>query len=251
MKTKIIEVKNLKKLINGQPILKNINLNVYQGEIYGLLGENGAGKTTTLRTIIGLLKKDSGKISIFGDKLSKKHFQYLGIMFEYESFNSAWSVIDNLKQHCYIYGVNENRIYELLELLNFPKKDISKKFRELSKGSKRKISFVSAILHNPKLLILDEPTTGLDPEMQIRIRNILLNFKSENKTILFSSHNLYEVQKMCDRVGIIKNGETIIELSINEPIYLIKGEYPELIENKVKYSDFYVINEETIKKFRR
>lgn len=121
--------------------------------------------------------------------------------------------------------------------------------KQLSKGMKRKISLINAILPEPELLILDEPTSGLDPEMQLTIREILLEFKSQGKTILFSSHNLNEVQKISDRIGLIKEGETLLETQIKKELYLVEGNYPELLDNKVKNKNLYVVDEKVIKEF--
>jgi ABC-2 type transport system ATP-binding protein len=121
--------------------------------------------------------------------------------------------------------------------------------KQLSKGMKRKVSLINAILPEPELLILDEPTSGLDPEMQLTIREILLKFKSQGKTILFSSHNLNEVQKISDRIGLIKEGETLLETQIKKELYLVEGNYPELLDNKVKDKNLYVVDEKVIKEF--
>ncbi|SHE42865.1 ABC-2 type transport system ATP-binding protein [Thermoanaerobacter uzonensis DSM 18761] len=246
---KIIEVKKLKKSINGNPVLKDVNLTVFKGEIYGFLGKNGAGKTTTLRIILGLLKRDGGEIKIFEENLTRGHFKKIGVMFEYETLNPEWTVLDNLKQTCYIYGIEEREIYKYLDIMEFSRSDLYKKVKQLSKGMKRKISLINAILPEPELLILDEPTSGLDPEMQLTIREILLEFKSQGKTILFSSHNLNEVQKISDRIGLIKEGETLIEIQIKKELYLVEGNYPELLDNKVKDKNLYVVDEKVIKEF--
>jgi len=188
---KVIEVKNLSKSINGNQVLKDVNINVEEGQIYGFLGRNGAGKTTTLRTILGLLKKDAGEVKIFGSNISFEHFHNIGVVFEYETLNPDWSVIDNLRQTCYIYNIDEKEIFKFLKMFELEENDLKKRFSALSKGMKRKVSLISALLPNPKLLICDEPTSGLDPEMQINIRNILVNFRANGGTVLFSSHNLY------------------------------------------------------------
>ncbi|MGI1692161.1 MULTISPECIES: ABC transporter ATP-binding protein [Thermoanaerobacter] len=246
---KIIEVKKLKKSINGNPVLKDVNLMVFKGEIYGFLGRNGAGKTTTLRIILGLLKRDGGEIKIFGENLSRGHFKKIGVMFEYETLNLEWTVLDNLRQTCYIYGIEEREIYKYLDIIEFSRSDVYKKVKQLSKGMKRKVSLINAILPEPELLILDEPTSGLDPEMQLTIKEILLKFKLQGKTILFSSHNLNEVQKISDRIGLIKEGETLLETQIKKELYLVEGNYPELLDNKVKDKNLYVVDEKVIKEF--
>jgi ABC-2 type transport system ATP-binding protein len=244
---KVIEVKNLSKSINGNQVLKDVNINVEEGQIYGFLGRNGAGKTTTLRTILGLLKKDAGEVKIFGSNISFEHFHNIGVVFEYETLNPDWSVIDNLRQTCYIYSIDEKEIFKFLKMFELEENDLKKKFSALSKGMKRKVSLISVLLPNPKLLICDEPTSGLDPEMQINIRNILVNFRANGGTVLFSSHNLYEVQKISNRVGIIQKGETLIEVDLKEPLYYLEGNFNKLAERKVKGKDYYIIPESELK----
>ncbi|ADQ07511.1 ABC transporter related protein [Caldicellulosiruptor hydrothermalis 108] len=249
-KMKAIEIKKLKKSINGKLILKEINLNIYEGEIYSLLGPNGAGKTTTIYTLLGLLKKDDGEIKIFGEELSKKHFKEIGLMFEIETYNLEWSVIDNLKHMCYLFGVDEHRIYDYVEMLDLKREDFRKKFKQLSKGTKRKISLIGALIHDPKILILDEPTSGLDPEIQVVFKKLLLDLKKRGKTVLFVSHNLYEVQEISDRIGFIKSGETIFEIPVSEKFYLVEGDYPEFQTYRVKNSKLYVFDEKMFLKIK-
>uniref|UniRef100_A0A7C5V1D5 ABC transporter ATP-binding protein n=1 Tax=Caldicellulosiruptor owensensis TaxID=55205 RepID=A0A7C5V1D5_9FIRM len=246
---KIIEAKNLKKKVNNRSVLKDVNLTIYEGEIYSLLGPNGAGKTTTIYTLLGLLKKDGGEVKFFGEELSRKHFRDIGVMFEIETYNLEWTVFDNLRQMCYIYGINEEKIYDYLDIFEVKKDDLYKKFKQLSKGTKRKISLIGVILYDPKLLVLDEPTSGLDPEVQIILKRTLVDLKKKGKTILFVSHNLYEVQEISDRIGFIKAGETLFEIPVTSKFYLVEGVYPELQFCKVKNRNVYILDEETFQKF--
>ncbi len=250
MRMKIIEVKNLRKSMNNKQILRDVSLNIYEGEIYSLLGPNGAGKTTTIYTLLGLLKKDDGEVKIFGEELSKKHFKQIGVMFEIETYNLEWSVIDNLKHMCYLFGVDEHKIYDYVEMLDLRKEDFCKKFKQLSKGTKRKISLIGALIHDPKILILDEPTSGLDPEIQVVFKKLLLDLKKKGKTVLLVSHNLYEVQEISDRIGFIKSGETIFEIPVSEKFYLVEGDYPEFQTYRVKNSKLYVFDEKMFLKIK-
>ncbi|MBZ4663428.1 MAG: srtF [Caloramator sp.] len=245
----VVEVKNLQKTINGREVLRDINLFVKQNEIYGLLGKNGAGKTTTIRSILGLIKKDYGYIKIFGEEVEKIDYKRVGVMFDYETFNIDWTIEDNLKSMCYIYGADEQDIFSYIDLLQINKVDLKKKFRHLSKGMKRKVSLISVLLPNPDLLILDEPTSGLDPEMQIVVRNFILQLKKKGKTIIFSSHNLQETQKVCDKVSIVNEGETLVEFPIQKNYYIVKGEFTGLDMYKIKNTDFYIMGDELIKNF--
>lgn len=245
----VVEVKNLQKTINGREVLRDINLFVKQNEIYGLLGKNGAGKTTTIRSILGLIKKDYGYIKIFGEEVEKIDYKRVGVMFDYETFNIDWTIEDNLKSMCYIYGADEQDIFSYIDLLQINQVDLKKKFRHLSKGMKRKVSLISVLLPNPDLLILDEPTSGLDPEMQIAVRNFILQLKKEGKTIIFSSHNLQETQKVCDKVSIVNEGETLVEFPIQKNYHIVKGEFTGLDMYKIKNTDLYIMGDELIKNF--
>ncbi|SHF37694.1 ABC transporter ATP-binding protein [Caloramator proteoclasticus] len=245
----VVEVKNLQKTINGREVLRDINLFVKQNEIYGLLGKNGAGKTTTIRSILGLIKKDYGYIKIFGEEVEKIDYKRVGVMFDCETFNIDWTIEDNLKSMCYIYGADEQDIFSYIDLLQINQVDLKKKFRHLSKGMKRKVSLISVLLPNPDLLILDEPTSGLDPEMQIVVRNFILQLKKEGKTIIFSSHNLQETQKVCDKVSIVNEGETLVEFPIQKNYHIVKGEFTGLDMYKIKNTDLYIMGDELIKNF--
>lgn len=188
-------------------------------EIYGFLGPNGAGKTTTIRTTLGLLRKDGGSVRIFGEEPGRGIFKRLGVVFEYEVLNPPdWTVLENLRFVAYVRDRDMDEVEAALDTVEFSKEHWGgKRFKELSKGMKRKVSLASAILHDPELLILDEPMSGLDPPTaQVEVRRLLLKLRDEGKTIFFSSHNLPEVQKIADRAAIIVNGTTRAQFSLED-----------------------------------
>jgi ABC-2 type transport system ATP-binding protein len=213
----VIEIKNLTKTYGKSRGVTDISFNVEQGEIFGFIGPNGAGKSTTIRTMLSLIYPTSGSIKIFGkDSIKyseeiKKEIGYLpSEVFYYENMK----VIDLLKYSASFYKKDcGKRIKELAEVMNL---DLNKKIDDLSYGNKKKVGIVQGLLHEPKLIILDEPTGGLDPLMQQKFFELLKEENKKGATILFSSHILSEVQKMCDRVAIIKDGRLIKLQKISE-----------------------------------
>ncbi|MEC9485211.1 MAG: ABC transporter ATP-binding protein [Candidatus Izemoplasma sp.] len=216
MKT-VIDFKNLTKYYGDVCGCKDIDFSVKEGEIFGFIGPNGAGKSTTLRTMLGLLFPTSGSVDIFGkDAIEhgpelRKAIGYLpSEIFYYENMK----VKDLLHYAASFYdGDYTSRIEELASLMEL---DLTRKISDLSFGNKKKVGIVQGLLHKPKLIILDEPTSGLDPLMQQKFFDLIKKENKEGATILFSSHILSEVQALCNRVGIIKNGEIIDIQDIQE-----------------------------------
>jgi len=199
-------------------ILENINLNVPEGSIYGFLGANGAGKSTTLRLILGLIKAQSGTISMFGEEIRNtypNHLSKVGSLIESASLYDHLSATDNLKIAAKYYNTPTSSINEVLKKVKL-EHTAKKKTKDFSTGMKQRLGLAIALLHNPEILILDEPTNGLDPNGIIELRQILKTLNEEGKTILLSSHILSEVEKIVSRLGIIKNGSIVFEGSIAE-----------------------------------
>lgn len=202
-----------------EKVLKNINLQVSEGSIYGFLGPNGAGKTTTLKLILGLLKKQEGEIMIFGQPFAKNRIQILsniGSMIETPSIYGHLTAVENLQVLQKVYQCPKNRIAEVLELVGLAN-TANKKAVNFSLGMKQRLAIAIALLHSPKLLILDEPTNGLDPNGILEIRELLKKLAHmEGITILISSHLLSEIEKLVTHIGIINYGNLLFQGTLEE-----------------------------------
>ncbi len=208
----IIEVKNLAKTFGKVPAVKGISFDVYEGEICGLLGPNGAGKTTTIQMILDLITPTAGEIKIFGKHMKHHREEILGAMnfsSPYVSLPGNLTAWENLATFARLYGVKDVRgtiesladFFEIRDLL--PKMTAS-----LSTGQLTRLNLTKALLNAPALLLLDEPTSSLDPDIADRTRKMLLKIRDERKvTMLYTSHNMEEVEEICDRVIFIQHGE--------------------------------------------
>lgn len=206
----IIEIKNLTKYYGKAKGIENVSFEVKEGEIFGFIGPNGAGKSTTIRTLLSLIYPTSGSATIFGKdcvKFGHEIKEEIGYLPSEVFYYDNMKVIDVLKYSASFYKKDcTKRMYELAEIMGL---DLNKKVDDLSYGNKKKVGIVQGLLHEPKLLILDEPTSGLDPLMQQTFFDLILEENKKGTTILFSSHILTEVQKLCHRVGIIKDGSIV------------------------------------------
>jgi bacitracin transport system ATP-binding protein len=221
----IIEIKGLTKEYSSFLALDNISLKIKGGKIYGLLGRNGAGKTTIMKSILGLTFPTKGKIYIKDsliDYKDKDQFSIIGSMIETPAFYSNLSARENLELFALIRGVTEkNAIEKSLDLVGLDSNS-NKTFASFSMGMKQRLGIANAILHEPEVLILDEPTNGLDPIGIVEVRNILIDLcKNYNKTILISSHILSEIEKIVDDIAFIERGKMLEESSIED----IKNRY--------------------------
>jgi len=216
---KIIEVSHLVKLYGKFKAVDDASFDVHRGDIYGFLGPNGAGKSTTIRTILSLIKPTSGQIKIFGkDITTHRHYilQRIGCIVEKPDFYNYLSAQKNLEIFARISGVDitKKKIEEIIEFVGLKGrgKDKTKGF---SHGMKQRLGIAQTLIHDPELIILDEPTTGLDPQGIIDIRNLILQLKNErNKTVLLSSHILSEIELIANRMVIINKGKTIVQGSV-------------------------------------
>lgn len=218
---KIIEVKNLSKHFKELKAVHNLNLNVYPGDVFGFLGPNGAGKSTTIRMLLTLISPTKGDIKIFGKSLKESRIEILqkiGAIVEKPDFYSFLSAYKNLEILGKLSGVAkpQKRIMEVLELVGLEKRYKSK-VKTFSHGMKQRLGIAQALIHDPELIILDEPTTGLDPQGMKEIRDLIIHLsRDQKKTIFLSSHILYEVEMVADRMIIINKGATQVEGFVQE-----------------------------------
>jgi len=207
----VINLERVNKSLGNREILKGISFAVEPGDIFGYLGPNGAGKTTTIRVILGLFKPDSGKASILGEDVSRDEARAkVGFVLEADGLYDNLTGYENLDYYCQIYGVSQaqakERIEEMLRLVGLSDR-ASDRVAAYSKGMRQKLALARAMVHEPELLILDEPTAGIDPSGQMEVRQIIRNLAQRGKTIFLSSHNLDEVQRLCNRIALIDKGE--------------------------------------------
>jgi len=217
---KILSLKNLNKSFGEFKAVNNINLQVNQGDIYGFLGPNGAGKSTTLRMILGLIKPDSGEILINGKSNSGSDRNFLtsiGALIEKPDFYKNLSAYDNLK---ILYKMSKlkdiNRISEVLKEVDLWDKK-NQKVGGFSQGMKQRLGIAQTLIHQPSLIILDEPSNGLDPQGQSDMRSLILRINQEmGITVIISSHILSEIEKISNRMVVINKGEKIVEGNVQE-----------------------------------
>ena len=215
MNENIIEVKNLNKIYDKIIAVKDLTFEINKGKIIGLLGPNGCGKTTTIAMILGLLKPTSGEVIIKGKNIEKERINLLekmNFISPYVELPKKLTVEENLKVYADLYGVtNTNeKIYELVNELRL-NEFLKKKTGELSSGQKNRISLAKALINDPEILLLDEPTASLDPETGDFVRSFIEHYSSKtNVTILLASHNMNEVERLCDSVMMMKDG-TIVD----------------------------------------
>ncbi|MBW3020029.1 ABC transporter ATP-binding protein [Candidatus Woesearchaeota archaeon] len=268
----VVEVKNLKKTYVTKGLfrkssqlkaLKGISFNIKEGEIFGILGPNGAGKSTTINILSDLLSADSGSIKIFGKdffKNSTEIKEHMSLINGYSSYPHKLTIYQNMSIYAMIYGVKDykERIEHLLELVDLSDKR-NKRFNELSSGQRTRINIVKGLIHNPKLILMDEPTVGLDPHIAQKIRTLIKRINKEEKaTIIFTSHNMAEVEEVCDRIALLKEGKILKTSTANELINLIdlkiydieySGNEDKVIEIFKKYEVFKLIIEKRNIKF--
>ena len=257
----ILQTNNLTKTIGGKDLVKNVNLHIKKGEIYGFLGPNGAGKTTVMKMITNLWKPTGGNIEIFGETLTPQSYEVLkrmGSIIEFPTFYNHMTGYENLKLHCeymgyYKHGSIENAL-DMLDLTDAAQKPV----KNYSLGMKERLGIARAILCKPELLILDEPTNGLDPAGMKQIRDLLKTLCEEyGITIMVSSHILSEIESIADTIGVINHGMMIKEIGMKE-IEEMSLAYIELtvanpkkaayvLSDKLGISNFKIIENNTIR----
>ena len=220
----MLKVENVSKYYGTLKAVDNLSFEVKDGEIFGLLGLNGAGKTTTFRMIMCLIDDYTGKITLDGKKIDYTMIDKIGFLTEERSLLTKMTVLDQIKFYGVLKGMNEEEIENKLDYW-LDKFSISeyknKKIKELSKGNQQKIQFICAIIHEPKLLILDEPFSGLDPINVELFKNIILEFKEKGTSIIFSSHRMEHVEMFCEKLVVLVSGKSVLSGYLKD----IKDEY--------------------------
>lgn len=251
---KVLEVKNLRKKLGKREIIKDISFYIEEGVIFGFLGPNGSGKTTTIRMLVDLISMDSGSISIMGKDITKERevaLSHVGAVVENPELYKYLTGYENLRQIARIRGITEERIDEVVKLVGLEKR-IKDKMKKYSLGMKQRLGLAAALLSKPNLLILDEPTNGLDPNGIKEFRTILQTLAREkNMSVFVSSHILGEVQHLCDVVAFIEDGqitavETMDNLQ-NSHTYLLETNKNEVTLKALQEIDLIVVKDETEK----
>lgn len=211
----ILSIKNLNKSFDRIHAVKNLSLEIEKGNVYGILGPNGSGKSTTLGIVLNVVNKTSGDFSWFDGKLTTHEaLKKVGAIIERPNFYPYMTAYENLTLVCKIKEINVAKIDEKLEIVGLTERKNSK-FRTFSLGMKQRMAIASALLNDPEILILDEPTNGLDPQGIHQIRDIIRNIASQGTTILLASHLLDEVEKVCSHVLVLRKGEMLYQGTVN------------------------------------
>ena len=220
----MLEVKDLTKFFGIKKVVDNVSFSVENGKILGVLGKNGAGKSTTFRMILNILEPDEGEVLYNGEKIDSKVSDKIGYLPEVGSLIDSYTVYEQCMYYGKMKSMSEEQIkknmFDLLERFSIVEY-ANMKIKELSKGKKKKIQFIISILHDPDLIILDEPFSGLDPVSVEYFKNVILELKEKGKTIIFSSHVMSQVEMLCEDVLIIDKGKVILNCNLND----IKQEY--------------------------
>ncbi len=221
MAEKIIEVRDISKKFGNFHAVKDVSFEVDRGDVFGFLGPNGAGKSTSIRCMLSLITPDSGSIKLFGKELASNRAEVLrkvGSIIEKPDFYKYLSAARNLEIFARISGrpATKSKIYEMIEFVGLRGRE-KDKVGGFSHGMKQRLGIAQTLIHDPELIILDEPTTGLDPQGIIDIRNLIISLsKEKNKTVLLSSHQLSEIEIIANRMVIINKGRSIIEGNVSE-----------------------------------
>jgi ABC-2 type transport system ATP-binding protein len=214
-----VELTNVRKCYGDFVAVEGFSLSIKPGGIYGLLGPNGAGKTSTIRMIMGIIVPDSGQITVFGEPLSRAHMDLFGYLPEERGLYKKMKVLDHLVFLGRLKGMSgadaaarSKSWCERFELTVW----LDKKVEELSKGMQQKVQFIAAILHDPKLIILDEPFSGLDPANAVVLKDVMLELAKNGKTILFSTHRMDSAERLCQSICLINHGRIVLEGDLSE-----------------------------------
>ncbi len=215
----MLEVKNLSKYFGSIKAVNELSFRVNRGEIFGLLGPNGAGKSTTIKSILNIIKPNDGEIFFDNHPIDEKFLNNIGYLPEERGLYKKSKVIDVILYFASLKGLNSN---EVISRANFWLEKLhitdlkNRKIEELSKGNQQKIQFISAVIHNPDLLILDEPFSGFDPINQQEIKNFILDFLDNGKCIILSTHQMDTAEKLCSEILLLNNGRSVLQGTLQE-----------------------------------
>lgn len=251
MENTILQIKGVWKNYTNKTALSNVSINIPKGCIYGLLGPNGAGKTSLIRIINQITKADSGEVLFNGEELQSKHIKYIGYLPEERGLYKKIKVFDQLVYFAKLRGLdnkeaNERATWWLNKMKLLEVK--GKKIEELSKGMQQKIQFIVAVINQPSLLILDEPFSGFDPVNAELLTEIILELKQQGTTIIFSTHRMESVEKLCDYMALIHKSEKILDGKVSDVRQQFKTDKFELTSLKplsLNHPNITVIKEET------
>ncbi|WP_418436519.1 lantibiotic protection ABC transporter ATP-binding protein [Blautia sp.] len=210
MKNLILETENLSKQYGEQMAVRNVSLQIERGSIYGLLGPNGAGKSTTLKMLVGLLRPTGGRIILDGRPWQRESLSKIGSLIESPALYGNLTAEENLLVHTRLLKIPKTKITEVLETVNL-KNTGKKRVSQFSMGMKQRLGIAAALLNDPELLILDEPTNGLDPFGIQELRELIISFSEKGMTVILSSHILSEVAQVADTIGIISGGKLLFQ----------------------------------------
>jgi ABC-2 type transport system ATP-binding protein len=221
----IVELHNIRKVYDTKVAVEGLTLSIEPGTMFGLLGPNGSGKTSSIRMMIGMTMPDSGSVSLFGQPFTREALSRVGYLPEERGLYKKMKVMDQLIFLGRLHGLSEEtaraRSLAWCERIEITEA-IGKKTEELSKGMQQKIQFIAALLHEPELIIMDEPFSGLDPVNAELLMDTLIQLRGEGKAILFSTHRMDQVEKLCDSIALISRGKLLLSGSMRE----VKGGYP-------------------------
>jgi ABC-2 type transport system ATP-binding protein len=217
--TATVELTKIRKSYGSFVAVDDLTFAISSGQIFGLLGPNGAGKTSTIRMMIGITAPDSGEVRVFGAPLSRSSLHRVGYLPEERGLYRRMTVRDNLVFLARLSGLSSatalDRIRDWCKRLETAEW-LGRRVEELSKGMQQKIQFIAALLHDPELIIMDEPFAGLDPVNSMQLRDVLTSLRGAGKTILFSTHRMDQVEKLCDSICLIDRGKSVLQGSLNE-----------------------------------
>ncbi len=239
----VLECENLCKRFKGKELVSDVSFSLREGDIMGFIGPNGAGKTSTIKLILGLYRLNSGSVKIYGYDLSKEYVKAIrnvGAIIENPDMYMYLSGYENLMISAKLYNISKDRVDEVVRLVNLEKR-IHDKVSKYSLGMRQRLGIAQAILHNPKILILDEPTNGLDPEGIIELKLLLKNLASKGMAIMVSSHILSELESFCNIVCIINKGKVINCGDINKLVNISNNSYLIEVNNTLVDLDNYSV----------